>query len=91
MRVSLSLAALAATLALGSTPAAAAHNNPWAGPEDSVEAQFHDDNQERSAETPGSDEMHGMEKGVAAGRDTVPGPGSASGPGSVPGDRSGRD
>jgi hypothetical protein len=77
MRLPLSLAALA--LALGGTPALAAHNNPWAGAEDSVDAQFHDDNQERSADTPGSDEMHGMEKGAAAGRDTVPGPGGRSG------------
>ena len=81
MRAPLSLVALAA--ALGSTPATAAHNNPWAGPDDSVNAQFHDDNQERSADTPGSDEMRGMEKGVTAGRDTVPGPGSGA--------RSGRD
>ena len=66
-------------LALAGTPAAAAHNNPWAGPDDAVEAQFHDDNQAESAGTPGRDEMHGMEAGATAGRDAVPGPGGRGG------------
>lgn len=77
--------ALALALALGGAPALAAHNNPWAGPEDDVDARFHDDTRERSADTPGSDEMHGMENGATRGRDTVPGPG----PG--PGGRADRD
>jgi hypothetical protein len=40
-------------------PASAAHNNPWATPEDDVLAKNHDANQEQSIGTPGEDEMRG--------------------------------
>lgn len=46
--------------ALGTTPTLADHGNPWAGPDDEVQSQFHDDNQEKSVGTPGEDEMNGQ-------------------------------
>ena len=47
-------------LTLSTTPVWAAHANPWAGPDDEVKSQFHDENQEKSLDTPGEDEMHGQ-------------------------------
>ncbi|WP_300548941.1 hypothetical protein [Roseovarius sp.] len=41
------------------TPVIAEHNNPWATPTDTVLAQFHEENQEVSIDTPGEDEMNG--------------------------------
>ena len=49
-------ALMALTVAL---PASAAHNNPWATPEDDVLAKNHDANQKQSVGTPGQDEMQG--------------------------------
>ncbi len=40
-------------------PSFADHGNPWAGPEDEVNSQFHEENQEKSLNTPGEDEMRG--------------------------------
>ena len=47
-------------LTLSVAPVFADHGNPWAGPEDDVKSQFHDENQEKSLNTPGEDEMHGQ-------------------------------
>lgn len=48
-------------------PAGAAHNNPWATPEDDVLAKNHDANQEQSAGTPGEDEMGGtMDRNITS-------------------------
>lgn len=52
--LSLSLAVLTGSQAL------AAHNNPWAAPEDTLLAQNHDENQLASVGTPGEDEMRGV-------------------------------
>ncbi|WP_420395200.1 hypothetical protein [Nioella sp.] len=52
--LSLSLAVLTGSQAL------AAHNNPWATPEDTLLAQNHDENQQASVSTPGEDEMRGV-------------------------------
>jgi len=48
-----------AALALLSTPALAAHNNPWASEGDILLSKKHDDNQLKSVGTPGEDEMRG--------------------------------
>lgn len=53
--------ALSLSLAvLTGSPALAAHNNPWATPEDTLLAQNHDENQLASVGTPGEDEMRGV-------------------------------
>jgi hypothetical protein len=44
---------------VATSPAAAAHNNPWATTEDTVLGFKHDDNQEKSVGTPGQDQMQG--------------------------------
>jgi hypothetical protein len=44
---------------LATAPALAAHNNPWATPEDTVMGKNHDANQEQSMGRPGEDEMRG--------------------------------
>ncbi|WP_372922765.1 hypothetical protein [Roseovarius sp.] len=44
---------------LTTAPALAAHNNPWATPEDTVLGKNHDANQEQSMGRPGEDEMRG--------------------------------
>ncbi|MDV7142712.1 hypothetical protein R3X27_08455 [Tropicimonas sp. TH_r6] len=54
------------------TASMAAHNNPWAGPEDDVNGENHDTNQAYSVDRTGEDEMTGVEN--SEGRDTVPGP-----------------
>lgn len=46
-------------LTLSVAPVFADHGNPWAGPDDNVKSQFHDENQEKSLNTPGEDEMYG--------------------------------
>jgi hypothetical protein len=51
------LAVAVATLV--STPALAAHNNPWAKTTDTLLAKSHDDNQEKSLGKPGQDQMQG--------------------------------
>ncbi|MGO4916932.1 hypothetical protein [Pseudogemmobacter sp. W21_MBD1_M6] len=43
----------------GKQPTFASHNNPWATPDDTVQAKNHDVNQEQSIDTPGEDEMLG--------------------------------
>ncbi len=45
---------------LGSAPAVADHGNPWAGPDDEVQSQFHDANQAKSVGRPGENEMRGQ-------------------------------
>lgn len=45
-------------LTLSVAPVFAAHGNPWAGPDDDVKSQFHDQNQEKSLNTPGDEEMY---------------------------------
>jgi len=48
-------------------PAGAAHNNPWATPEDDVLAKKHDAKQEQSAGTPDEDEMSGtMDRNITS-------------------------
>ena len=47
-------------LTLSVAPVLADHGNPWAGPDDKVNSQFHDASQEKSLNTPGEDEMHGQ-------------------------------
>lgn len=49
-----------AALGMMSSAAMAAHANPWADPEDVVQSQYHEDNQARSIDTPGEDEMKGV-------------------------------
>ena len=44
---------------LAAVSALAAHNNPWAGSDDTVLAKEHDANQEKSLDTPGEDQMRG--------------------------------
>lgn len=52
--------ALGLAIALfGMLPAFASHNNPWATPDDTVQAKNHDVNQDQSIDTPGEDEMLG--------------------------------
>ena len=51
--------AMIAALCIAGDAALAAHANPWAGEDDEVNAQFHDENQARSVGTPGEDEMRG--------------------------------
>ena len=82
-RISLKVAAIALSLAFA-VPASAAHNNPWATPEDDVLAKKHDGRQEKSADTPGQDEMRGtMDRDVTAdpGRRGMSGPRSGNGAG----------
>lgn len=59
-------------VALSLTAAEAAHNNPWATADDAVLSKNHDDNQSRSLDRPGEDEMKGVEN--SRGRDSVTGP-----------------
>lgn len=49
-----------ALVSLSVSPVLAAHNNPWAGADDTVLAKNHDGNQEKSIGTPGEDEMRGQ-------------------------------
>lgn len=58
MQKTISLMAIAAALTLGGV-ANAAHNNSWADADDVVMAKKHDSRQEKSANTPGEDEMKG--------------------------------
>ncbi len=67
------IASITVAAVLSATASMAAHNNPWAEPEDSVEGKNHDTNQAYSADRPGEDEMHGVQNTEA--RETVPGPG----------------
>jgi hypothetical protein len=49
----------AALVMVTMSPALASHANPWATDEDVVLAKNHDENQVRSIDTPGEDEMRG--------------------------------
>lgn len=49
-------------------PAMAAHNNPWAGQDDTVLARNHDENQAQSIGKPGEDQMRGITAQSANGR-----------------------
>jgi len=64
--------------------ALADHANPWATDDDVVLSRFHDDNQARSADTPGEDEMRGKMSRSANGKTGASGStrsGNASGGG----------
>ncbi|OSQ51225.1 hypothetical protein [Marivita geojedonensis] len=50
---------IAAAVSFVSASAMADHANPWATEDDTVLSQYHDENQSRSADTPGEDEMRG--------------------------------
>ncbi|MGG7564997.1 hypothetical protein ACQ5SO_02395 [Rhodovulum sp. DZ06] len=74
--------ALGAALLLGLPGAAlAGHNNPWSSDLASLNEQFHDENQARSADTPGEDEMRGVMVQNAHGKlsDVAGGRGAAQG------------
>ncbi len=62
------LTATVAILALFSGAAFASHANPWATEDDTVLAKNHDDNQVRSVDTPGEDEMNGVMTRSARGK-----------------------
>jgi hypothetical protein len=79
----------AATVILLAPPAQAGHANPWATADDTVLARNHDDNQARSAGTPGEDEMNGAGVRSAAGKLDGRGEGAAAGQGSGNGGASG--
>lgn len=55
LKLALGLIAVAAT----ASPAMASHANPWATDDDTVLAKNHDENQAKSIDTPGEDEMRG--------------------------------
>lgn len=82
VRTTLIYGAVLALLSI--TPALADHGNPWAGPDEEVQSQFHDINQEKSVATLGENEMYGQSN-----RSVSPnaGPGQA---GSVSADAGGR-
>lgn len=53
---------IALAIALASvvtSPAVAAHNNPWATTQDTILGKKHDENQEKSVGKPGQDQMQG--------------------------------
>lgn len=60
--------AMAVALICVAGPILAAHANPWATETDSVNSQYHDSNQARSADTPGEDEMRGVMVRAARGK-----------------------
>ncbi|MCA0042770.1 hypothetical protein [Celeribacter litoreus] len=52
---------IGAVLVIGlSGPAFAYHANPWMDDDDTVLAQYHDENQAKSEDTDGEDEMNGV-------------------------------
>lgn len=74
----------AAVVVMTMQPALADHANPWATDDDVVLSRFHDDNQARSADTPGEDEMRGKMTRSANGKTGATGStrtGTASGGG----------
>jgi len=61
--------ALATSLVLGCTHLAqASHANPWATADDTLLSKYHDENQARSVDTPGEDEMRGGMERAANGK-----------------------
>lgn len=71
----LASAALIASV-ISTTAVNAAHNNPWAGPDDTVLAKKHDTNQAKKPGT-GQDEMRGDQAQTGAERDGNRGQGAA--------------
>jgi len=59
---------LSVVILLVASSAQAAHNNPWATPEDDVLAKNHEQNQEKSIGTPEQDEMRGIMNQNARGK-----------------------
>ncbi|MCC1491905.1 hypothetical protein [Cognatishimia sp. F0-27] len=72
------IAPLFCALWAGANALSAGHANPWAGPDDVVNARFHDANQARSIDTPGEDEMHGHQAGNASDIRSIQGQGTAT-------------
>ncbi|SMX31530.1 hypothetical protein [Actibacterium lipolyticum] len=67
----------AALTALSFTPAFAGHANPWTTAIDTLLEKYHDTNQEKSADTPGENEMRGKMVQRAKGKlDNTVGPAS---------------
>ena len=66
MRLTTLSTVLATTLIAGA--AHAGHANPWATPEDDLLMQYHEENLERSEDTPGEDEMLGVMDQQAVGQ-----------------------
>lgn len=59
---------LAGAMAMMSGVAFADHGNPWATEDDVVLSRYHDENQARSIDTPGEDEMRGRMVQPASGK-----------------------
>ncbi|MDR9394233.1 MAG: hypothetical protein RI571_07890 [Roseovarius sp.] len=59
IRASAIVATLGIALTCTENAAFAAHGNPWADEDDTVNARYHDTNLEKSVDTPGEDEMNG--------------------------------
>jgi hypothetical protein len=93
------LLGFAALVAMTVSPALANHANPWATGDDVVLSRFHDENQARSADTPGEDEMRGKMTRSANGKTGESGStrsgsaskGGQSGNGDAKGSRQGRN